>query len=127
MKRLSKPILLILGWLMLLLGFIGAILPVMPTTPFAILAAYFFSKSSPRLHQKIRNFPGIGHLVVDWEDHRVIRPKAKILCILTIAFIMGVSIFATQPALWVIILLAMIWVAVSLFVATRKSERHEVR
>lgn len=68
-----------LGSLFLLLGVIGLLLPVVPQVPFAILAAYFYSKSSPKIHAWIRNHPVMGNPVRDWEDHWVIRPRMKII------------------------------------------------
>jgi len=68
-----------LGGVFLLLGVIGLILPVVPQVPFAILSAYFFSKSSPRIHAWIRRHPVMGRSVCNWEDHRVIQPRMKII------------------------------------------------
>lgn len=79
-----KPIFFILAWVSFVLGVIGAFIPILPTTPFLILSAYFFSKSSPRFHTWILNLPMAGPTVKDWHDNRVIKPKAKILCVLMI-------------------------------------------
>ena len=88
------------GFISLGLGFIGAFLPILPTTPFAILAAFLFSKSSPRLEQWILDLPAVGPLVKDWRQHKVINPKAKILCVLTIIIVMSLSIYSVQPKWW---------------------------
>lgn len=77
-----------LGWLSLGLGLIGLLLPVMPTVPFLILSAYCFSKSSRRLHEWLRRHPRFGPLIRDWEDHRVIRPRAKVVSSAMISFSM---------------------------------------
>ncbi len=113
----------ILGFLSLGLGLLGAFLPVLPTTPFAILAAYFFSKSSPVWHEKVLNMPAIGPLVKDWETYRVIRPKAKILSLIMIFLIMGSSIYFKNPSQFVKIFLLLIGLSVSTFIVTRKSYR----
>ena len=49
-----------LGWLALAVGFVGIVVPLLPTTPFVLLAAYFFSKGSTRLHQWLRGHPRFG-------------------------------------------------------------------
>lgn len=79
-----KPVLFILGWVSFALGIIGAFLPILPTTPFLILSAYLFSKSSPRFHAWLLELPFAGPAIREWGDHRVVRPRAKILCTLMI-------------------------------------------
>ena len=69
----------LLGGLFLLLGIVGLLLPVVPQVPFAILSAYFFSKSSPKIHAWIRRHPVMGRPVCNWEDYRVIEPRMKIV------------------------------------------------
>ncbi len=65
------------GWLALAVGFVGIVVPLLPTTPFVLLAAYFFSKGSIRLHQWLREHPRFGRYVRDWEDVHVIPPIGK--------------------------------------------------
>ena len=60
-----KSLLLLLGFIFVGLGFIGIIVPGMPTTVFMILAAACFAKSSPKFEQWILDLPGIGRLVQD--------------------------------------------------------------
>jgi uncharacterized membrane protein YbaN (DUF454 family) len=82
------------GWLFVALGFLGAFLPVVPTVPFLILAAYFFSKGSTRLHQWLLDLPNYGPQLRAWEEHGVVRTRAKALattliyssCIYTFGF-----------------------------------------
>ncbi len=118
-----KPLFLVLGFISLGLGLAGAFLPVLPTTPFAILAAYFFSKSSPKWHQYVLDMPAIGPLVKDWNTYKVIRPKAKVLSLLTIVLVMGSSIYFKKPSSLVTILMILIGCSVSTFIITRKSYR----
>lgn len=116
-----KPVLFVLGWISFALGIIGAFLPIIPTTPFLILAAFLFSKSSPRFHQWLLNLPLAGAGIKDWQDNRVIRPRAKILCITMIAVSLGI-IFWNQRIPYVVkILVTVILVSVGSFVVTRKS------
>ncbi|RCS25243.1 DUF454 domain-containing protein [Phyllobacterium salinisoli] len=68
---------LALGFLMLVLGFIGVFLPVLPTTIFIILAAWFFGRSSPRLEAWLLGHPGFGPTLRNWRDKGAISPRAK--------------------------------------------------
>ena len=76
-----KWVLFVLAWVSFVLGIIGAFLPVLPTTPFLILSAFLFSKSSPKFHRWINNLPLAGPALKDWNENRVINPKAKVLCV----------------------------------------------
>ena len=75
----QRKLYIVLGWLSLLLGFIGALLPIIPTTPFAILAGYLFSKSSRKFHSRLIIFPRIGPIIQAWEAYGVIQKKIKII------------------------------------------------
>lgn len=66
-----------LGWLALAIGIIGVFVPLLPTTVFVLLAAFFFSKGSARLHLWLREHPRFGACVRDWEDQQVIPPIGK--------------------------------------------------
>lgn len=66
-----------LGYACLGLAVLGAILPLMPTTVFLLIAAWAFGKASPQLRERLRNSPRFGHALRDWEEHRAIRPQAK--------------------------------------------------
>ena len=77
----STPLRLIVlasGWLSLILGIIGIFLPLLPTTPFVLLSAYCFSKSSPRLHQWLLNQPRLGPMIQNWEQQGSISQNAKV-------------------------------------------------
>jgi len=70
---------MIAGLSALLLGIIGAVLPLLPTTPFILLAAYCFSKGHTPLHQWLLRSKAFGPLIIDWQNHGVISMKAKII------------------------------------------------
>ncbi|HUF03592.1 MAG TPA: YbaN family protein [Aridibacter sp.] len=77
LRSTKKFIFLTLGIIAVGLGFIGAFLPLLPTTPFLLLAAFFFSKSSERMHQWLLNHRLFGTLLRDWREHGAIAPRAK--------------------------------------------------
>jgi len=112
----------VLGWISVILGVIGAILPVMPTTPFLILAAYLFSKSSPRFHRWLLNLPTFGPIIKEWEEKKTIKKKIKIQAITLLSLSMIITLSFVPVKVEVKYVLASAWVLVSLFIWTRKSE-----
>jgi uncharacterized membrane protein YbaN (DUF454 family) len=118
-----KPILFLIGWLSFVLGVLGAFLPILPTTPFLILSAYLFSKSSPRFHRWVLNLPFAGKAVKDWQENRVINPRAKFLCSVMVSF--SLYIIWNHPGIitGIKILVTSILVSVTGFVVTRKSAK----
>ena len=63
------------------IGFIGAFLPVLPTTPFMILALWGFSNGSKSVHNWLYNHPKYGPALRDWDQYRMIPVKAKIMAL----------------------------------------------
>lgn len=126
MKRLKtkdpKRMLLFAGGCVALgLAVVGVFLPVVPQVPFAILAAFLFSKSSPKLHKWIRKNKYLGPPVKDWEDHRVVRPKLKIFSSIAMAAGAGIGHF-TLDKLGFAIGLDVLFAAAIVFVLTRRSK-----
>lgn len=76
-SKVWRPVFVCLGWLSLATGLVGIFLPLLPTTPFVLLAAYFFSRGSERSHQWLLKHRQFGPLIRDWEAHGVVRPRAK--------------------------------------------------
>lgn len=88
---------LILGGAALFLGALGVVLPVLPTTPFVILAAFAFGKSSPRLHNWLINLPTFGPMIKDWEAYGAIPVRAKIIACTMMAAVFALSLYADLP------------------------------
>lgn len=72
-----RIILIMLGFLSFSLGFVGIFLPILPTTPFILLAAYFFSKSSERFYQWLINIPSFGKMIENWNEYGCVSKKGK--------------------------------------------------
>ncbi|MFT7463371.1 MAG: uncharacterized membrane protein YbaN (DUF454 family) [Pseudohongiellaceae bacterium] len=77
-SRSSRLLLVGSGSLCLALGAAGVLLPLLPTTPFVLLAAACFSRSSPAFHRALRESRIFGPVLRDWEDHRSIPRGAKV-------------------------------------------------
>lgn len=82
-----------LGFLFVGVGLLGVILPGLPATPFFLLAAYFFSRSSPRLHNWLLTWPLTGTLIRDWQHHRGVRWEVKAFALTLLPLVISSSIF----------------------------------
>lgn len=81
-----------LGWLFVLLGVAGIVLPLLPTTPFLLLAAICFSRGSQRMHDWLVNHPTLGPPIVNWQTNRTITRKIKVLALLSMGGLLGISL-----------------------------------
>lgn len=95
---------LFLGFFFVALGFIGTVIPGMPSTVFFILAAYFFSRSSKRFLAWLLSLPKVGPLVRDYRSGLGMPRKAKIFALCMLSFFALTSAIFLIPILWVKIL-----------------------
>lgn len=108
-----------LGWLMVALGFIGALLPIMPTTIFLILAAACFSHSSPRFEAWLLDHRWFGPPIRRWRSSGAIPRNAKIVAIVSMAGGYVVMLLTAAPRWWIALIVAGGLVASAAYVATR--------
>ena len=80
------------------LGALGAILPVLPTTPFLLLASYFLARSSPRLNEALLNSRFLGPVLRDWQKHHGIRPNVRIQALVTVIVVLTLTIAFASPS-----------------------------
>lgn len=83
---------IISGLFCLGIGAAGTVLPLVPTTPLLLLAAFCFARSSRHLHDWLLTHPRLGPPIADWRRDRAIRRSAKVLATLSIAAAMAVSL-----------------------------------
>ena len=81
-----------LGGVFVALGLVGVALPGIPTTPFLLLASYFFVRSSPALHQRLLRSKLFGPTLQDWQRHRGVKRKTKWASIVCCSLMIGLSI-----------------------------------
>lgn len=117
MKKYSplRIILFFLGWIFLALGIIGMLLPVLPTTPFILLAAACFMNSSDRVHSWLIEHPKFGYHIDDYFSGRGIRARAKIAAISTLWFSVLLSVWHFIPLLAIDVLLVLIAIGVTVY------------
>lgn len=118
---MKKTALLIAGHICLVLGIAGAMLPVLPTTPFLLLAAYCYSKSSNKLHSWILNHKYFGPPLRNWERNGVISLKAKILATIMLGLVIIFRMPYLKIALVIRIIAISILVMVLIFIWSRPS------
>lgn len=107
-----------LGGIFLGLGLLGVVLPVLPTTPFLLLAAGCFARSSPRLHRWLLAHPVFGPPIRNWEENGAISRPAKRLAVGSMVAVLAVSVVLGLS--WKILLAQGLLIAVgSAFVLTR--------
>lgn len=113
--KLFKGLLMAVGWLSVVLGVLGIFLPLLPTTPFLLLAAACFVRSSPKFYQWLIQHPKLGRYILAYLEGSGIPKRAKIITIMMIAATMSFSIYLV-PLIWVKYLLAGIGVCVSVYI-----------
>ncbi|MGB0922483.1 MAG: YbaN family protein [Alphaproteobacteria bacterium] len=126
MQKAIRPLWVALGILALGCGIAGVVLPLLPTTPFILLAAYAFARSSPRLHQWLISHRVFGPLIENWERHGAIDKRTKIVAITTMAAMPLLTWVIGAPT-WALISQIVILIAVAAFILTRPSGPAEAK
>lgn len=87
----------LLGALFVVLGVAGLFLPVLPTTPFLLLAAACFARASSRVYNWLLNHRVLGPIILEWRHHRSMPYRAKRVALLLIVLSFSVSILFFVP------------------------------
>ena len=108
------------GFAALALAALGAVLPLLPTTPFLLVAAYAFARSSRRWHAWLVSHRVFGPIIRDWREHRAIDRRAKIVGVASMAAVLAVSV-ATGVGPVILVVQAVVLSASAAFVLSRPS------
>ena len=111
--------LIALSWLLVGLGVVGAFVPVLPTTPFLLLAAFLYSKSSVRFYNHMMNHRLWGPPLREWKEHGVISRRAKCFAIGSLALTLVPSIIFFVPFWPIKFVLSIFGSGLAIFLATR--------
>ena len=114
-SKIIRYIFIILGTISWGLGIIGIFLPLLPTTPFLLFAAFCYARSSKKFYAKLLAHRWFGPYIHQWQEDRSIPLKAKIIAITMIIITIGISIIFFTPLLVVKILLTVVAVSVIVF------------
>ena len=95
-----KSMLAVLGVVSLSLGVAGIFLPLLPTTPFLLLAAWAFVRSSPRLYAWLINHPHLGEYIRNFRENRAIPLRVKVVSVSLVWLTIGFCIVAVVGQWW---------------------------
>ena len=112
--------LLTIGWLSVVLGVVGIFLPVLPTTPFLLLAAACFARSSERFYNWLVNHPRLGPWIRDYLDGNGIPLKGKVYAIGLMWISITVSCFLV-PLFWARTFMLTSAVCVTVYILRQKT------
>jgi uncharacterized membrane protein YbaN (DUF454 family) len=114
----ARFIWLTIGLLALACGIAGVVLPLVPTTPFLLLAAFAFARSSPTLHDWLVDHPRLGPSLRHWNDHGAISRRAKVSAAALMAGTLAFSIYLDVSTV-VLAIQAMVMLGVGTFILSR--------
>lgn len=103
------------------LAILGVFLPLLPTTPFLLLAAACFARSSERLHRWLLAHPRLGPFIRDWEQGGAIRPSAKRAATVLMLATGGLSLLLVRAPLAAKAAMGLTFAGVLTFIWTRPS------
>ena len=116
-----RLIYIVIGGLAVLLGVIGIFLPLLPTTPFLLVAAWAFAKSSPRLEHWLITHPRLGPPLRDWRERRAIPARAKVIAVTAMAASLAYVLFVPSIPAYGKIGAAIVLACCATFIVTRPS------
>jgi hypothetical protein len=125
MKGLTRTLLLIGGTICLAMGVVGMFLPVLPTTPFLLLAAYCYARSSRRFYERLLTNRWFGEYIRNYREGRGIPLKQKALTIVLLWVTIGYAAGFVVPQWWLRLILVGIASGVTIHLIRTKTYRPE--
>ena len=113
--------LIAVAWASVVLGCVGVFLPFLPTTPFLLLSASIFARTSPRFETWLLSHPTWGKPIEAWRRNRAIPLKGKLAAITSMGLSFGIVLWVAAPSLLVTSVLGSVVMSCALFVVTRPS------
>jgi uncharacterized protein len=121
MRSILRPLLIVIGTLCVILGLIGIFLPILPTTPFLLLAAACYARSSDRFLHWLLNNRFFGVYIRNYREGRGMARSTKILTLTALWLTLGLSAAFATSALWLRLLLAIIGTGVTIHLLRLKT------
>ena len=124
-KNVKKRLLIFVGWFFVVLGAIGVLLPLFPTTPFLLVASALFAKSSPKFHHMLLSNKWFGSIIREWEENRTLSRKIKYKASCLIIFVFPISVLFLKNNMYLQLLLIGIAFALLFFLWRIKEDKEE--
>jgi len=124
-KRIIRHVLIAAGTLFLVLGIVGVFLPVLPTTPFLLLAAACYARGSSRFYVWLMNNRLFGSYIRNYREGRGLPPKIKVIVIGLLWVTIGYSAAFAVHVLWARVILILIAVGVTTHILYIRTLRHQ--
>jgi len=113
MKRISRLLLVVGGTFCVALATLGVFVPLLPTTPFLLLAAFLYARSSERFHTWLLTNRLVGGYIRRYQEHRSMTRRHKILTLVLLWSVIGLSAAFVVSEWWARLLLAAVAVGVT--------------
>lgn len=117
-----RSILIAVAWASVVIGCVGIVVPLLPTTPFLLVSAAIFARTSPRFETWLLSHPTFGEPISAWRQRGAIPTKAKVLAVTSMLLSFSILLWLTQPRLALAAIIALAMMACALFVVTRPSD-----
>jgi uncharacterized protein len=123
--KVKRYLFITLGTVFVVIGMIGIFVPVLPTTPFLLLAAFFYLRGSKRFYDWLINNKVCGSYIRNYIEGRGMPLRVKIFTIALLWTGIGISIWLTYPNLIVLIILLLVAIGVTLHIALLKVKKRQ--
>lgn len=124
---LVRGALIAAGLVAVVLGIVGLVLPIVPTTPFLLVAAACFARASPAFYRRLVATKAFGPAIIEWRRHRSIPWRTKLIAIGLLAVSLGCSIVLFVRPAWLQAVVAAIGVALATWLYRIPSRDRPVR
>ncbi|NKQ41529.1 MAG: DUF454 domain-containing protein [Sulfurovum sp.] len=111
----------VFGFISIAFAILGMFLPLLPTVPFLLLAAFFFAKSSEKIHQWLLEHKIFGGMIEDWQERGAISMRSKYIATISMAVVLTVSV-VFDFGIFVILVQMVVMSLVLIFIWTRPNE-----
>lgn len=115
---MTRVLALLLAYIFLGLAILGVFLPLLPTVPFLLLAAWFSAKGSERLHRWLYAHPLFGSILIDWEQQGAVSRQSKVLAVLMLCG-SWIYLYFTLNNYWLFTGITVIFLAVVIYLLRR--------
>jgi uncharacterized protein len=120
----KKYLYIVLGTLSLCIAITGMVLPVLPTTPFLLLTAWLYFRSSPELYARLMNSRHFGPYIKDFRENKAIPLKIKIISVSLLWITIGISAIYALSNIYLRLLLVAIAVGVTIHILSFKTKNN---